>query len=146
MIFLYKEKPLLEKWLASEIIIWQIRRYDYLHNNPTPVPQQPLISAPPAVHRPPELPVPTSVQTPSANPDTMPDNLTDRYRQIANSCDYCQPGQPVGLPARYFQQIRYLPIPNAVLDLDKALSGAWLTVVRTSTTSSATSVAPSKCV
>ena len=56
----------------------------------------------------------------------MPDNLTDRYRQTANSRAYWQPGQPVGVPASYFRQIRYLPLPYAVPDLDKALSGAWL--------------------
>ena len=56
----------------------------------------------------------------------MPGNLTERHRQIANSRAYWQPGLPVGAPARYFRQIWYLPLPNSVPDLDKALCGAWL--------------------
>ena len=68
----------------------------------------------------------TSVQNPPATPDTMPGNFTERPRQTANSRAYWQPGHPVGAPARYFRQIRYLPLPNAVPALDKALSGAWL--------------------
>ena len=35
-----------------------------------------------------------------------------------------QPGLPIGAPVTRFRQIRYLPFPNAVPDLDKALSGA----------------------
>ena len=114
LIPLYKWKPPLEKWLASEIIYWQIRRNEYLNNHTTPILQQPQLS------------VTTSVQNQPANPDTMPSNLTDRSRQTANTRAYWQFGQPVGAPARYFRQIRYLPLPNAVPDLDKALSGAWL--------------------
>ena len=56
----------------------------------------------------------------------MPGNLSERPRQTVNSRAYWQPGQPVGASARYFRQIRYIPLPNAVADLDKALSGAWL--------------------
>ena len=56
----------------------------------------------------------------------MPGNLTERPRQTTNSRAYWQFGQPVGAPARYFRQIQYVPLPNAVPDLDKALSGAWL--------------------
>ena len=53
--------------------------------------------------------------------------------------------KPVGAPARYFRQIRYLPLPNAVPDLDKALSVACLDSSQDSTKSSASSVAPSRC-
>ena len=56
----------------------------------------------------------------------MRGNLTERPRQTANSRAYWEPGQHVGAPARYFRQIRYLPLPTAVPNLDKALSGAWL--------------------
>ena len=80
----YKGKPPLEKWLASEIIDWQIWRNKYLHNHTTPILQQSQLS------------VPTSVQNPPANPDTMPSNFIDRSRQIANTRAYCQFGQPVG--------------------------------------------------
>ena len=110
---LYKGKPSLEKWLASKIIDWQIRRNEYLNNHITPILQQPQLS------------VPTSVQNPFANPDLMQSNLTDRSRQTANTLAYWQFGQPVGAPARYFRQICYLSLPNALPDLDKALSGAW---------------------
>ena len=112
MIPLYKGKPPLENWLASEIIDWQIRRNEYFQNHQT------------SVQRPPLLQVPTSVQNSPAILDTMPGNLTEHSLQTANSRAYWQPGQPVGAPARYFRQIRYLPLQNAVPDLDKALNGA----------------------
>ena len=75
LIPLYKGKPPLEKWLASKIIDWQIRRNKYLHNHTTPILTQPKLS------------VTTSVQNPSAYPDTMPSNLIDRSRQTANTRD-----------------------------------------------------------
>ena len=126
MILLYKGKPPLENWLASELIDWQIRRNEYLHYHPTLVKQQPLIPAPSSVQRPPQLPVLKSVQHPPASLDTMSGNFTERPRQTANYRTYWEPGQFVGASARYFRQIRYLPLPNAVPDLDKALIGAWL--------------------
>ena len=56
----------------------------------------------------------------------MPGNLTDSNRQTANFRVYRQRGQPFGVPARYFRQIRYFPLPIAVPDLDTAISGAYL--------------------
>ena len=56
----------------------------------------------------------------------MPVNQTESPRQTASSRAYWQLGQQVGAPTRYLRQIRYLPLPNAVPDLDKALCGAWL--------------------
>ena len=88
MIPLYKGKPPLENWLASEIIDWQIRRNEYLHNYPTPLSQQPLILAPSSVQRPPQLPFPTPGQNFPAIPNTMPGNLTERPREITNSRSY----------------------------------------------------------
>ena len=126
MIPLYNGKPPLEKWLASEIIDWQKRRNDYLHNHSTKIQQQPLIPTPTSVQRSSQLQLATSGQNPPAIPHEMPGNLTERTRQATNSRCSWQPGQPVGTPTRYFRQIRYLPQPNAVPDLDKALSGAWL--------------------
>ena len=126
MIPLYKGKAALENWLASEIIDWQIRRNEYLHSHPTPVAQQFSIPKLTSVQRSSQLAVPTSVQNPPAIPNTMSGNLSERPRQTVNSRAYWQTGQPVGAPTRYFRQIRYLPLPNAVPDLDKALSGAWL--------------------
>ena len=87
LIPLYKTKPPPEKWLASEIIDWQIRRNECLHDQTTPILQQPQLS------------VPTSVINPPANPDTMPSNLTDRLRHTANTRAYYQFGQPVNAPA-----------------------------------------------
>ena len=56
----------------------------------------------------------------------MPVKQTESPRQTASFRAYWELGQPVGASSRYFRQIRYLPLPNAVPDLDKALSGAWL--------------------
>ena len=50
--------------------------------------------------------------------------FTQRPRQIPN--EYWQPGQPIGAPVSNFRQIKYLPLPNAVPDLDQALSEARL--------------------
>ena len=50
--------------------------------------------------------------------------FTQRPRQIPNL--YWQPGQPIGAPVSVFRQIKYLPLPNAVLDVNQALSGARL--------------------
>ena len=48
--------------------------------------------------------------------------LTERPRQVPNLC--WQPNQPIGAPVSTFRQIKYIPLPNAVFDLDQALSGA----------------------
>ena len=54
----------------------------------------------------------------------MEGNFTGGPQQIHNL--YWQQGQPVGATVRTFRQIKYLPLPNAVLDFDQALSGARL--------------------
>ena len=56
--------------------------------------------------------------------DVMAGILSDRPRQVPKI--YWQPGQPIGAPVSNFRQITYLPLPNAVPDLDQALSGARL--------------------
>ena len=48
--------------------------------------------------------------------------LTELMRQIPNL--YWEPGQPIGAPVNHFCQIEYLPLPNAVHNLDQALSEA----------------------
>ena len=48
--------------------------------------------------------------------------LTERTRQIPNL--YWEPGQPIGASVNHFRQNKYLPLSNAVPDLDQALSGA----------------------
>ena len=45
--------------------------------------------------------------------------LTERPQQIPNL--YWKHGQPIGAPVRTFRQIKYIPLPNAVPDLDQAL-------------------------
>ena len=59
--------------------------------------------------------------------------LTERPRHISNL--YWQPGQLIGAPVSNFRQIKYLPLFNAVPDLDKALSGARVDVDETYTNS-----------
>ena len=48
--------------------------------------------------------------------------LTERPRQIPNL--YWQPGHPIGAPVSNFRQIKYLPLPSAVPDLEQPRSGA----------------------
>ena len=47
--------------------------------------------------------------------------LTERFPNL-----YWQPGQPIGAPISNFRQIKYLPLFNAVPNLDQTLSGARL--------------------
>ena len=48
----------------------------------------------------------------------------ERFRNIPNL--YWQPNQPINAPIRKFRQIKYLPLFNAVPDIDQTLSGAML--------------------
>ena len=54
----------------------------------------------------------------------MARNFTGQPQQISNL--YWQQGQPVGDPVRSLRQIKYLPLLNAVPELDQALSKAML--------------------
>ena len=79
----------------------------------------------------PFAPHPSEPQPPTPQPiqlNEMPEILTDRIRQIPNI--YWQPNQLIGAPVSNFRQIKYLPLINAVPDLDQALSGARLNCVR----------------
>ena len=53
-------------------------------------------------------------------------HLTNAMTSInaVNQRAYWAPGQPVGAPVSNFWQIQYFPLPNALIDLDQALSGA----------------------
>ena len=83
-------------------------------------PLHPLEAHPPAQHSP-----ATDQLTPQPlQSNYMAEVLTERPRQIPNL--YWQPGQPIGAPVSNFRQIKYLPLPNSVPDLDQALSGARL--------------------
>ena len=50
--------------------------------------------------------------------------LTETPQHILNL--YWHKGQPIGAPVSNFRQIKYLPLPKSVPDLDQALSGAKL--------------------
>ena len=54
----------------------------------------------------------------------MVEIFTERFRQIWNL--YLQPGHSVGAPVRTVRQVKYLPRPFAVPDLDQTFSGARL--------------------
>ena len=86
-----------------------------------------FLSHPPAAHpfklNSPEMqplaPLPPALQLFALQPlqiNDMAGILTERLRQIPNL--YCQPGQPIGVSVRHFHQIKYLPLPNSVADLD----------------------------
>ena len=42
LIPVYNGQPSPERWLASKIINWQLRRNEYLHRQPTTIPRRPL--------------------------------------------------------------------------------------------------------
>ena len=69
---------------------------------------------PPAQH-PPAQQIPPSQQIQSNN---MAWIFSERPRQVQNL--YWQSGHPVGAPFSRFRQVKYLPLPIAVPDLDQA--------------------------
>ena len=82
-----------------------------------------LASHPPSAHPPAAHPPATNLPEPQPiQSSDLAGILTERPQQIQNV--YWQPGQPIGAPVRTFRQIKYIPFPNAVPDLDQALSGA----------------------
>ena len=54
--------------------------------------------------------------------------LTKRLRQIPTL--YLQPGEPIGVSVSNFRHIKYLPLLNALPDLDQALSGVRVEIAR----------------
>ena len=106
--------------IADKIINIDLQIIAAQSNHPSSHPS----SSPPAA---PQLSVqqpliPQSLQLLQSN--DMARNFTGRPQQIPNL--YWTQGQPVGAPVRSVRQIKYLPLPNAVPDLDQALSGARL--------------------
>ena len=72
-------------------------------------------------------PHPSELQPPTPQPIQLNDItriLTERPRQIPSI--YWQLGQPIGAPVSNFRQIKYLPLINALPDLDQALAGTRL--------------------
>ena len=88
-------------WLANEIIKWEVNRVELVLGNR-------------------QLSQPTNTMASIRNTQ-QPHTL-----HIVNQRTYWAPGQPVGAPVQNFRQIQYLPLPNALPDLDQALSGAWV--------------------
>ena len=109
--------PTYEHVIAKQIINLDLqliaaKTKQFTTHSPTPLPF--------ALH-------PSKPQSPTPQPiqlNDMASILTDRPRQIPNI--YWQPGKPIGGPVTNFRQIKYLPLPNALPDLDQAFSGARL--------------------
>ena len=121
LIPVYKAQcPAYEHLLADQIINIDLQIIAAKSNHPSSHPSLP----PPAASQQSVLqqPIPQSLQLIQSN--DMARNLIGRPQQIPNL--YWQQGNPVGAPVRSFRQIKYLPLPNAVPDLDQALSGARL--------------------
>ena len=113
LIPVYKARfPAYEHVLADHIINLELQLISVKSNNP--LPNQP--ESHPTVLQP---HAPESIQS-----NDIAEIFTYRPRQIPNL--YWQQGQPFGAPVRTFRQIKYLPLPNAMPDLDQALSGARL--------------------
>ena len=73
----------------------------------------------------PRAPLSPTTQPPTPQPiqsNDMNGIFAERSQQISNL--YWQQGQPIGAPVSNSRQIRYLPLPIAVPDLDQALAGA----------------------
>ena len=78
-------------------------------------------------------PAPHQPETNLAAPQPLKSNdmsgiLTERTRQILNL--YWQPGQLIGALVSQFRQIQYLPISNAMPDIDQMLSEAIVNCAR----------------
>ena len=119
LIPVYKAQfPAYEHLLADQIIIIDLQIIAAKSNHPSSHPSSPPPAAPQlSVQQP---PIPQSYQPIQSN--NMAKNFNGRPQQIPNL--YWQQGQPVGAPVKSFRQIKYLPLPNAVPNLDQALSKA----------------------
>ena len=118
LIPVYKGRcPANKNVLTNQIINLELQLIAAKSNQPAPHPSAPL---PPAQL--PHISHQNSVQPIQSN--DMDGNYTGRPQQIPNL--YWQQGHPGGAPVRTFRQIKYLPLFNALPDLDQALSGARL--------------------
>ena len=94
-----------------------------------PLAPHPPASNQPASHLPAAPPLATNLPEPQPiQSSDMVGILTERPQQIQNL--YWQPGQPIGASVRTFRQIKYIPLPTAVPDLDQALFGTWVDCIR----------------
>ena len=104
--------PAYKHILADQIINLDLQIIEAKSNQH--LPDQPLQHTPA-----PQIPAPEQIQS-----NDMAEIFTERPPQIPNI--YWQQGQPVDAPVSTFRQIKYLPLPNAMPDLDQALNGARL--------------------
>ena len=122
LIPVYKARnPTYKHVLAKQIIDIDLQLIEAKYNFPT----YSLKTHPFAAHS--ILPQQFSAQPPAPQPPPQPLEindivgiLTERPRQIPNL--YWEPGHPIGAPINHYRQIKYLPFPNAVPDLDHTLS------------------------
>ena len=89
-------------WLANEIIKWELKLAE-LVNRYTPQPHQ----------------------TNNMNNILTETDSIFNLHNFRNRA-YWAPGQLVGAPVRNFLQVQYFPLPNAVPNLDQALSKSWI--------------------
>ena len=125
---LFNGNAALKLQLEVEILKFDQLRNRFLHARSAAAPQTPTIAAVP-----PPLP-PTVVPVPPTAELVLPPVLIQPDPVMANTSApriprrraYWAGGQPVGAPALNFRQLQYLPLPNAELELDQALQGAWV--------------------
>ena len=86
-------------WLANEIIKFELKRSELVNGN-------------------------LSLTQPTNTMASVRNIHQPHTHQIIYQRAYWAPGQPVGAPVQNFRQIKYLPLPNSLFDLDQALSGA----------------------
>ena len=131
LIPVYKARnPTYEHVLAKQIIDIDLQLIEAKSNNfqthspvPHPSAAHTLLPQPfSALKQAPQPPAPHPPQPQPLEINDIVGILTKHPRQISNL--YQEPGQPIGAPVNHFCQIKYLPFPNAMPDLDQALSGA----------------------
>ena len=124
----YKARsPTYEHKLAKQIIELDLQ---LIAAKPKQFPTHPPAEHPFATHLPAQIPhaphplSPHRLEPQFVQLDDIAGILSERPRQIPNL--YWHPCEPIGAPVSNFRQFKYLPLPNAVPDLDQALSGARL--------------------
>ena len=121
LIPIYKARsPTYEQVLAKQIIDFDLqliaaKTKQFPTHPTTPNLLEPYPRAPPLPTAQP--PIPQQIRS-----NDMNGVFAERPRHIPNL--YWQQGQPIGAQVSNFRQIKYLPLPNAVPDLDQAFAGA----------------------
>ena len=123
---LFNGNAALKLQLEGEILKVEHLRNQFLHVRSAAVQQPPTVASLPTRRT--VVPVQTTADPvlPPVPVQPNPDMANSLAPRILRRCAYWAAGQPVGAPVLNFRQLQYLPIPDAVPDLDKALQGAWL--------------------